>query len=601
MRAGNDPMRSSYPRISTAAISGAHNPWVPTIQEIIVDQCLRALRDAARELSGDTAALVQPSRNPEHGDYQCNAALRLARPLQRPPLEIAEELAAQMEPSPVFEPATVAPPGFLNFRLRDGWLAEAAAVGAKLGPAPKREHVVVDFSSPNVAKEMHVGHLRSTIIGDALARFFEAYDHEVERVSHVGDWGTQFGMLITHLRDVGEDGANVQDLNAFYREAKQYFDRDNDFKERSRQAVVELQQGDPDARAAWQALCSRSRDEFQQIYDRLGIEVTEMGESFYEPYLAETVQELEDKGLVVIDDGAKCVYLEGFTNKEGEPLPLIIEKADGGYNYATTDLAAIRYRLQQGATKILYVIDLGQSQHMEMIFATARKAGWLTDEAEASHVGFGLVLGEDQKRLRTREGESTPLRDLLDEAVDGARALATERLTTAKGTRKAEDVDRVGEHMGIAAVKYAELSHNRTTNYVFAFDKMVSLHGNTAPYILYAYARVAGIVAEAESRDPEATEEDALPSVETPNERQLALDIVRFEETVERAIADYQPSVVCDYLFGVCQQFSRFYEESRVIGEDGSVDVPRLRLCEATAATIRRGLALLGIETLEEI
>ncbi|MEA2308273.1 MAG: arginyl-tRNA synthetase, partial [Thermoleophilaceae bacterium] len=352
---------------------------------------------------------------------------------------------------------------------------------------------------------------------------------------------------------------------------------------------------------AWQALCSRSRDEFQQIYDRLGIEVTEMGESFYEPYLAETVAELETKGLVVIDHGAKCVYLDGFTNKEGEPLPLIVEKADGGYNYATTDLAAIRYRLQQGATKILYVIDLGQSQHMEMIFAAARKAGWLTDEAEAVHVGFGLVLGEDQKRLRTREGESIPLKDLLDEAVDRARALATERLTTAKGTRKAEDVDRVGEHIGIAAVKYAELSHNRSTNYVFAFDKMVSLHGNTAPYILYAYARVAGIVAEAASRDPAATEKQALPSVATPNERQLALDLVRFEETVERAMADYQPSVVCDYLFGVCQQFSRFYEESRVIGEDGSVDVARLRLCEATATTIRSGLKLLGIDTLEEI
>ncbi|TMK66782.1 MAG: arginine--tRNA ligase [Actinobacteria bacterium] len=502
--------------------------------------------------------------------------------------------------SGVFDPPTVAPPGFVNFRLRDEWLAQqtgdrAAADAVELDPAARREHVVVDFSSPNVAKEMHVGHLRSTIIGDALARFFEACRHEVERVSHVGDWGTQFGMLITHLRESGIDGAQVDDLNAFYREAKRRFDEDPAFKDRAREAVVALQKGEPSARAAWQALCDRSRDEFHEIYRRLGVEVTEKGESFYEPYLAETVEELEDKGLVVVDEGAKCVYLEGFTNKEGEPLPLIIEKADGGYNYATTDLAALRYRIKQGATKILYVIDLGQAQHMEMVFATARKAGWLTADIEAVHVGFGLVLGEDQKRLRTREGESIPLRGLLDEAVRRARDLAAERLVTARGTRKSEDVDRVGEHIGIAAVKYVELSHNRTTNYVFAFDKMVSLHGNTAPYILYAYARVEGIVAEA------GTQGGGPAAVETASERQLALDLARFEETVERAMADYQPSVICDYLFHVCQQFSRFYEESRVIGEDGSVNVPRLRLCEATATTIKSGLGLLGIETLEEI
>jgi arginyl-tRNA synthetase len=591
-------MRASY----------AHNPRVPTPHDLIADACAHALATVSPDAALDVAATVQPSRNPEHGDYQCNAALRLAKPLKRKPLEIAEELAGHIEASNVFDPPEVAPPGFVNFRLSDTWLAQtlgetASSEEVDLGPAPTKEHVVVDFSSPNVAKEMHVGHLRSTIIGDALSRFFEAYDHQVERVSHVGDWGTQFGMLITHLREAGQSGAEVEDLNVFYREAKRRFDDDADFKDRSRQAVVELQQGDPDARAAWQALCHRSRDEFHEIYARLGIAVTEMGESFYEPYLAETVQELEDKGLVVIDDGAKCVYLDGFTTKDGNPLPLIVQKADGGYNYATTDLAALRYRIHQGATRILYVIDLGQSQHMEMVFETARKAGWLTADVEAVHVGFGLVLGEDQKRLRTREGESVPLRELLDEAVRRARQLAEERLQTARGTRKAEDVDRVGEHIGIAAVKYAELSHNRMTNYVFAFDKMVSLHGNTAPYILYAYARIKGIVSEAAAREPGGDRADGASgvAVETSNERQLALDLARFEETVERAMADYQPSVICDYLFGVCQQFSRFYEESRVIGEDGAVDVARLNLCEATATTVRSGLGLLGIETLEEI
>jgi arginyl-tRNA synthetase len=578
---------------------------VSSPHDLIASGCALALDHVAPEVDLDISAAVQPSRNPEHGDYQCNAALRLAKPLKRPPLEIAQELADKIEPSPVFESPDVAPPGFVNFRLKDDWLGSAlghtaSADTIQLELAPTKEHVVVDFSSPNVAKEMHVGHLRSTIIGDALARFFEAYDHEVDRVSHVGDWGTQFGMLITRLREAGQSGAEVEDLNSFYRQAKHRFDEDEGFKERSREAVVDLQQGDPEARTAWLALCERSRDEFHEIYSRLGIHITEKGESFYEPSLAETVKELEDKGLVVVDDGAKCIYLEGFTNKEGEPLPLIIEKADGGYNYATTDLAAIRYRIQQGATRILYVIDLGQNQHMEMIFEVARKAGWLSADVEAVHVGFGLVLGEDQKRLRTREGESVPLKELLDEAVRRSRELAAERLVTARGTRKSEDVDRVGEHIGIAAVKYAELSHNRTTNYVFSFDKMVSLHGNTAPYILYAYARIAGIVAEAGERAGAEASGGGV-AVKTPNERQLALDLVRFEETVERAVADYQPSVICDYLFGVCQQFSRFYEESRVIGEDGSVDVARLLLCKATATTVRSGLDMLGIEVLEEI
>ena len=374
-----------------------------TPHELISHACAGALAELHPDAGLDVPATVQLSRKAEHGDYQCNAALRLAKPLKRPPLEIAEELAGGIGESEVFDPPTVAPPGFVNFRLRDEWLAQqtgerAAADAVELGPAALREHVVVDFSSPNVAKEMHVGHLRSTIIGDALARFFEAYRHEVERVSHVGDWGTQFGMLITHLRESGIDGAQVQDLNAFYREAKHRFDEDPAFKERAREAVVALQRGDPEARAAWQALCDRSRDEFHEIYRRLGVEITEMGESFYEPYLAETVKELEDKGLVVVDEGAKCVYLEGFTNKEGEPLPLIVEKADGGYNYATTDLAALRYRIRQGATKILYVIDLGQSQHMEMVLATARKAGWPTAGIEAVHVASGSSLG------RTRSG-----------------------------------------------------------------------------------------------------------------------------------------------------------------------------------------------------
>ncbi len=405
-----------------------------------------ALRDAVAERFGadvhiDPARFVQRNRGDSaFGDLQVNAAFGLAKQLRRNPAEIAGELAEAIGAEPVFARGEVSGKAFVNFRISDGWLAEEivrrAAAPSLLTRAPAPANVVVDFSSPNVAKEMHVGHLRSTVIGDSVSRLFEARGHAVDRVSHVGDWGTQFGMLIEYLHEkVADDelaALPVSDLNELYKRAKERFDSDEVFRDRARQAVVDLQAGEARARRTWELLCARSRAEFHEVYERLDVEVREVGESFYQPLLADVVADLERLGLIEIDDGAKCVFVEGFTNKEGDPLPLIVQKADGGYNYATTDLAALRYRIQEGADRILYVIDLGQSQHMEMIFAAARKAGWLTDEIEATHVGFGLVLGEDQKRLRTREGESIPLKDLLDEAVARATDLRVLRATVSE-------------------------------------------------------------------------------------------------------------------------------------------------------------------------
>ena len=531
------------------------------------------------------ARFVQRNRaGGERGDVQVNAAFALAKTLRRNPADIAAELAGAIDVAPAFAPGEVSGKAFVNFHLRDEWLIDATSSGAAaLTPPAEREHVVIDFSSPNVAKEMHVGHLRSTIIGDSLARHFEARGHTVDRVSHVGDWGTQFGMLIRYIQesDLDPTTLSVAELDGLYKEAKARFDANPSFQDGARAAVVALQSGEPETRRVWEQLRQQSHDEFAAVYARLNVEVTEVGESFYQPMLEGVVAELERQDLVTIDDGAKCVFLEGHS------IPLIVQKADGGYNYATTDLAAVRHRVEHGARRILYVVDHGQAQHFGMVFDVARRAGWLPEDVECRHVPFGLVLGEDGKRLRTRSGDALPLKALLDEAEERGRALAREH----------DAPEDAGAHLGLSAVRYAELAHNRMTNYVFSFDKMVSLEGNTAPYMLYAYARINGIVEKArgagETRGADRTELDDA-------ERALAKILVDFEDVVDRAMAEYQPSDVSEYLFGVSQEFNRFYERARVVS-GGEVDALRLRLCEATARTLRAGLDLLGVRVLERI
>lgn len=569
---------------------------------------LRArVADAAASAFGPDVALpeplVVPTSDPRHGDYTCPLAMALAGPLGQAPRGLAERLAADLDLDAVCEPPDVAGPGFVNLRLKPSWLAERVSVAvtdprAGLPQAAKPQHVVVDYSGPNVAKAMHVGHLRSTILGDCLANVLEFAGHSVERVNHLGDWGTQFGMLIAQLEDEAEEGAGgaAVDLETRYRRANARFTEDPVFRERARRRVVDLQSGEESATRAWEALVDTSRVANREVYELLGVRgLIDRGESSYASMLPQVVADLEVAGLVVVDDGAKCVFVEGFTNKEGEPLPLIVQKADGGYNYATTDLAALRQRVSQGAERILYLTGAEQAQHFQMVFAVARRAGWLPEGVEATHVPFGLVLGEGGQRLRTRSGATVQLRELLEEAVSRAAEFVTERAAE-RGTAVPGDVVQVARVVGIGAVKYADLSQNRQSNYVFAYDRMLSLKGNTAPYLQYAYARIRSILRES-SAPPVA---GALVLAEAA-ELDLARRVVTTGDVLDRVADDYLPSHLCAHLYELAQAFHQFYERCPVLRAEEAVRTSRLALCAVTAERLRQGLALLGIGVLERI
>jgi arginyl-tRNA synthetase len=467
--------------------------------------------------------------------------------------------------------------------------------------------VIVDFSSPNIAKEMHVGHLRSTIIGDSIARILEFLGHDVLRLNHVGDWGTQFGMLITYLREVypealtTADALDIGDLVAFYRQAKVRFDEDEDFKETARQEVVKLQAGAEDSRRAWQLLCEQSRREFQVIYDLLDIKLEERGESFYNPLLSEVVADLEKTGLLEENQGAKCVFLDGFQNKEGEALPLIVQKSDGGYNYATTDLAALRYRINQDeADRMIYVTDAGQANHFTQVWQVARKAGWIPDNVEVVHVPFGLVLGEDGKKLKTRSGETVRLRELLDEAINRTEKDLETRIKEEERTESQAFIDNVEKVVGMSAVKYADISQNRTSNYVFSFDKMLSLQGNTAPYLLYAYVRIQGIRRKGEI-DFKQVGTEAKMQLQEEAELTLAKHLLQLNEVIEAVATDLLPNRLCQYLFELSQKFNQFYDQCPVLKAEDAQRISRLGLCDLTARTLKLGLSLLGISVLERM
>jgi arginyl-tRNA synthetase len=551
--------------------------------------------------------LVLPTRDPQHGDYSTPAAMGAAKALGRNPFELAEQLAAALDVADLCASPEVVRPGFVNLRLRPEWLAGqvAAAVGDdRLGlpvvDAPER--VVVDYSSPNLAKEMHVGHLRSTIIGDAVANVFEHLGHDVERVNHVGDWGAQFGMLLVHLEDLRDQGQDLDlgGVEAFYREANARDKDDADFHERARQRVVELQSGDARARATWAELVELTERNNQVVYDLLSIAgLVLRGESFYQPMLDDVVAELERQGLLVEDQGAKVVFVPGFSNKEGEPLPIIVQNRHGGYGYATTDLAAIRHRVGElGARRVLYVVDIGQSQHFAMVFAVARMAGWVPDDVELSHVPFGLVLGEDGKRLRTRSGENVRLRELVLEAVEGARAFVVARAEE-RGDALPDDLDTVAATIGIGAVKYADLSQNRQSNYVFSYEKMLSLKGNTAPYLQYAYARMRSILREAGWSDGPPSTPDVTLGHGT--EVELAKRLVATGDVLLRMTEEYAPNHLCAHLYELSQAYNQFYEHCPVLKSDEPTRSSRLALCDATARTLQVGLRLLGVGVLERI
>jgi arginyl-tRNA synthetase len=538
--------------------------------------------------------------------------MSLAKPLQQKPRDIAQQIVAQLDVSDCCDPPDIAGPGFINLRLTTDYLVQqlqtvlhSDRMGIPVAKQPQK--VIVDFSSPNIAKEMHVGHLRSTIIGDAIARVLEFAGHDVLRLNHVGDWGTQFGMLITHLREAcpaaltSPEAVDIGDLVAFYKQAKQRFDQDEDFQLRSRQAVVDLQSGDEAARQAWQILCEQSRQAFEDIYRRLDIRLQERGESFYNPLLADVVKDLDEKGLLVEDQGALCVFLDGFTNKAGDPLPLIIKKSDGGYNYATTDLAAIRYRTQQdGAERIIYVVDAGQSNHFAQVFQVAHKAGWVPEEVELVHVPFGLVRGQDGKKFKTRAGDTVRLKDLLDEAVAHARQDLETRIQDEQRQESQEFIANVAETVGIGAVKYADLSQNRTTDYIFDYDKMLSLQGNTAPYMLYAYARIQSISRKGEI-DFAALPQDYPIVLTEDTEFALAKHLLQLDEVLTAVEAELLPNRLCQFLFELSQKFNQFYDRCPVLQAEDPQRTSRLVLCHLTAQTLKLGLSLLGISTLERM
>ncbi len=559
--------------------------------------------------------IVVPASNPKFGDYQCNVALSLSKPLGKPPRAIAEVIVQHLHITDICQTPTIAGPGFINLTLKPAYLEEQLSAiqgDSRLGvePAKQPQRVIVDFSSPNIAKEMHVGHLRSTIIGDCMARIFEFRGHDVLRLNHVGDWGTQFGMLIAYLREVypealtKSDALDLGDLVTFYRKAKQRFDADEAFQETARQEVVKLQAGAEDTRRAWQLLCEQSRREFQVIYDLLNVRLIERGESFYNPLLPDVVKDLEQSGLLVEDAGAKCVFLEGFTNKEGNPLPLIVQKSDGGYNYATTDLAALRYRIEQdGAEEIIYVTDAGQAGHFTQVFQVAQRAGWIPESVKLVHVPFGLVLGEDGKKLKTRSGETVRLRDLLDEAIARAGADLESRLKEEGRQETEEFKTHVAKVVGISAVKYADLSQNRTSNYVFSFDKMLALQGNTAPYMLYAYARIQGISRKG-GINFEQLGDNVKVLLQHETELTLAKHLLKLSEAISEVQQDLLPNRLCEYLFQLSQKFNLFYDRDHgvpVLSAEEPQRTSRLVLCDLTAQTLKLGLSLLGISVLERM
>lgn len=560
-----------------------------------------------------TDPILVPASNPKFGDYQSNVAMSLTKRLGKPPRAIAEQLVEHLDIAELCQPPEIAGPGFINLTLKPSYLEaqlNSIQTDPRLGVAPifEPQRVIVDYPSPNIAKEMHVGHLRPAIIGDCIARILDFIGHQVQRISHVGDWGTPFGMLIAHLQTAypealtSSENLDLGDLSTFYRQAKQRFDHDETFRDTARQAVVQLQAGEQATLRAWEIVCDLSSRSYRKIYDLMGIlQFIERGESFYNPFLPEVVKELREKGLLVEDNGAQCVFLEGFTNKDGNPLPLIVQKSDGGYNYATTDLAAIRYRVTvDKAQRVIYPVGVEQTNHFAQIFQVGRRAGWITEDSEFYHAPFGLVLGENGQKLKTRSGEAVPLWELLKEAIAHARQDLTTRLQEEERQETEAFIDNVARIVGVGAVKYADLSQNRTSNYIFSYDKMLALQGNTAPYMLYAYVRVQGISRKGQI-EFENLGSNARVLLDEETELVLAKHLLQLNEILAQVAQDLLPNRLCQYLFELSQKFNQFYDRCPVLQAEEPLRTSRLILCDLTARTLKLGLSLLGIEVLERM
>jgi arginyl-tRNA synthetase len=575
------------------------------IQALLSEKVRQAM--IAAGAPADCEPQVRQSAKVQFGDYQANGMMAVAKKLGMAPRQLAEQVLTHLDLNGIASKVEIAGPGFINIFLDPAFLAQhvqLALASDRLGVAqPEKQTVVVDYSAPNVAKEMHVGHLRSTIIGDAAVRTLEFLGHKVIRANHVGDWGTQFGMLIAWLEKQQQENAGemaLADLEGFYRDAKKHYDEDEEFAERARSYVVKLQGGDAYFREMWRKLVDITMSQNQLTYDRLNVTLTRddvMGESLYNPMLPGIVADLKAKGLAVESEGATVVFLDEYKNKEGEPMGVIIQKKDGGYLYTTTDIACAKYRYETlHADRVLYYIDSRQHQHLMQAWTIVRKAGYVPDSVPLEHHMFGMMLGKDGKPFKTRAGGTVKLADLLDEALERARRLVAEK----NPDMPADELEKLANAVGIGAVKYADLSKNRTTDYIFDWDNMLAFEGNTAPYMQYAYTRVLSVFRKAD------IDESALASakviISEDREAQLAARLLQFEETLTVVAREGTPHVMCAYLYDLAGLFSGFYEHCPILSaESEEIRNSRLKLAQLTAKTLKLGLDTLGIETVERM
>ncbi|NIF35590.1 arginine--tRNA ligase [Enterobacter sp. Tr-810] len=575
------------------------------IQALLSEKVSQAL--IAAGAPADCEPQVRQSAKVQFGDYQANGVMAVAKKLGMPPRQLAEQVLTHLDLAGIASKTEIAGPGFINIFLDPAFLAsnvDAALKSDRLGVTqPEAQTIVIDYSAPNVAKEMHVGHLRSTIIGDASVRTLEFLGHNVIRANHVGDWGTQFGMLIAYLEKQQQENAGemaLADLEGFYREAKKHYDEDEVFAERARSYVVKLQGGDAYFLEMWRKLVDITMSQNQLTYNRLNVTLTRddvMGESLYNPMLPGIVADLKAKGLAVESEGATVVFLDEYKNKEGEPMGVIIQKKDGGYLYTTTDIACAKYRYETlHADRVLYYIDSRQHQHLMQAWTIVRKAGYVPDSVPLEHHMFGMMLGKDGKPFKTRAGGTVKLADLLDEALERARRLVAEK----NPDMPADELEKLANAVGIGAVKYADLSKNRTTDYVFDWDNMLAFEGNTAPYMQYAYTRVLSVFRKANI--DESVLANAAVQISEDREAQLAARLLQFEETLSVVARDGTPHVMCAYLYDLAGLFSGFYEHCPILSaENEAVRNSRLKLAQLTAKTLKLGLDTLGIETVERM
>ena len=587
---------------------------MPDVTTLLRDRFADALAAAVGEAHRGEDPILKPAVDPKFGDMQANGAMSLGKRLGQKPRDLAEAIVAKLDTAGVIEKAEVAGPGFINVTLDGGLLAEQAAAmlgDAQLGitPAEPASRVVVDYSSPNVAKEMHVGHLRSTVIGDAIVRVLEAKGHAVVRQNHLGDWGTQFGMLIEHVFDESDpvhgsgfdlDAAGQPELTRLYQQAKQRFDEDPQFAERAKRRVVSLQRGDARSLDAWRKLIERSTAYFQEVYARLNVKLEPgdiRGESFYNDHLPGVLGDLEQSGLLFESEGAQVVYPEGFVDREGEAMPMIVRKSDGGYLYATTDLAAARYRLTQlEADRVVYVTDSRQSRHFAMVFQALRQVGWADEHVRLDHVAFGTVLGPDRKPFKTREGGIVRLVELVDEAERRAADLIAEKDPDLPPQQRSD----VARKVGVGALKYADLSNDRVKDYVFEWSRMLALDGNTAPYLQNAGVRVRSIFRKG-GIDMRSVDPSAI-AVSDEAERALVLKLLQWPGVVDQVAEHLEPHRLCTQLYETAATYHRFYERCPVLTADSPAQRDsRLAMSALTARVLERGLALLGIESVERM